>query len=209
MVQPLSRVERRKQDTRRDILDAAFECFAERGYHPTSITHIAKRVGIAQGTFYLYFQSKRDIIEQVIDDLVERLTSTLAALPPDAPGTLGDYRQQADHIAESLTGVFADDPRAARLLLLQAAAVDDEMAERVLTIYDLAAGIQATYLQHGVDAGYFRADLDVESAARAVNGMLFAAVMYQLRNPSPQAFESLTRTIRDIIIHGLTGATQP
>ncbi|MFB7719828.1 TetR/AcrR family transcriptional regulator [Nocardia sp. NPDC056100] len=203
MAQPLSRVERRKQETRRDILDAAFECFAERGYHGTSITHIAKRVGIAQGTFYLYFQSKRDIIDQVIDDLVERLTIALAAQPPDSPTTLGDYRRQADHIGESLTGVFTADPRATRLLLLQAAAVDDEMAERVLTFYDLAAAIQATYLQHGVDAGYFRADLDVESAARAVNGMLFAAVMYQLRDPSPQAMESLARTIRELIVRGL------
>ncbi|MEU1207996.1 TetR/AcrR family transcriptional regulator [Nocardia sp. NPDC005825] len=209
MAQPLSRVERRKQETRREILDTALACFGERGYHATGISDIAKRVGIAQGTFYLYFQSKHDIAEQVLDDLLERLTTALAETPPEAPANLADYRAQADRIAESLTRVFSDDPRAARFLLLQAAAIDDDMAERVLGFHDTAAGLQSVYLQHGVDAGYFRADLDVESAARAVNGMLFAAVQYQLRDPGPQAFDRLTRAVREIIYRGLAGETPP
>ncbi|MFF2087050.1 TetR/AcrR family transcriptional regulator [Nocardia sp. NPDC058176] len=207
MAQPLSRVERRKQETRREILDTALACFGERGYHATGISDIAKRVGIAQGTFYLYFQSKHDIAEQVLDDLMARLSAALTELPPEAPATLSDYRAQAGRITDTLTRVFSDDPRAARFLLLQAAAIDDEMAERVLGFYDSAAALQSSYLQHGVDAGYFRADLDVEAAARAVNGMLLAAAMYQLRDPAPDAFERLTRTVREIIYHGLAGET--
>ncbi|MFE5474145.1 hypothetical protein ACFQ9R_00455 [Nocardia sp. NPDC056541] len=81
------------------------------------------------------------------------------------------------------------------------------MAERVLDFYDTAALLQSAYLPHGVDAGYFRADLDVEAAARAVNGMLLAAAMYQLRDPAPEAFERLTRTVREIVYHGLAGET--
>ncbi|UGT38748.1 TetR/AcrR family transcriptional regulator [Nocardia yamanashiensis] len=209
MAQPLSRVERRKQETRRDILDAAFECFAERGYHATSIAHIVKKVGVAQGTFYLYFQSKRDIIDQVLDDLVARMTEALASTPPETPADLDDYRRQAERITDNLTRVFTEDPRATRLLLLQAAAVDDEMAERVLALHELAASWQAGYLRHGVEAGYFRADLDVESAARAVNGMIFAAAMYQLRSPAQADLDRLSRTIREMIYHGLAGEITP
>ncbi|MFD5177549.1 TetR/AcrR family transcriptional regulator [Nocardia sp. NPDC058379] len=203
MAETLSRMQRRKLETRRDILDAAYECFAERGYHGTSIAHIVKKVGIAQGTFYLYFQTKRDIIDKVLDDLVDRLTVALAAIPPEGSATLADYRAQAEQLTDTLTRVLTEDPRATRLLLLQAAAVDDEMADRILSLHELAAAWQAGYLQHGVDAGYFRADLDVESAARAVNGMIFAAAMYQLRDPGAADIDRLTRTIRDIIYRAL------
>ncbi|MEV6280773.1 TetR/AcrR family transcriptional regulator [Nocardia sp. NPDC051832] len=203
MAQPLSRMERRKQETRREILDAAFDCFAERGYHATSISHIVTKVGVAQGTFYQYFQSKRDILDQVLDDLIARLTDALAAIPPQEPASLGDYRRQAERITDTLTEVFTADLRAIRLLLLQAAAVDEEMARRVLSFHTLATALQAAYLQHGVDAGYFRPDLDVDSAARAVNGMLFAAATYRLTDPSPDDYDRLTATIREIVYRSL------
>ncbi|HNL81668.1 MAG TPA: helix-turn-helix domain-containing protein, partial [Agitococcus sp.] len=48
----LSRAERNRQQLRSDILQAAFIEFAERGYHQTAISDIAKRLGIGHGTFY-------------------------------------------------------------------------------------------------------------------------------------------------------------
>ncbi|MGV9408590.1 TetR/AcrR family transcriptional regulator [Nocardia sp. NPDC003693] len=207
MAQPLTRMERRKLETRRDILDAAFECFAERGYHATSISHIVKKVGVAQGTFYQYFESKRDIIDQVIDEMMGRLAAALAAVPPDASTTMSDYRRQTELITDALTAAFTADVRAVRLLMLQAAAVDDEMAARVLSFYDLAAALNAAYLQHGVDAGYFRSDIDVDCAARAINGMLFAAATYRLTDPPEATFDRLTATIRDFTYRCLAPET--
>jgi AcrR family transcriptional regulator len=207
MAEPRSLVERRKEETRREILDAALACFSEVGYHETAISDIAGRVGIAQGTFYRYFQSKRDIVDEVLDDLLTRIATALAAIPPEEPSTLDEYRKQADAITDALMGVFSNDLRAARFLLMHAAAVDDEMFERVLTFYDMAASIQSGYLRHGVTAGYFRPDLDVDAAARAVNGMILAAVMYRLRDPSPEVFDRLTQTSREIIYFGLAGDT--
>lgn len=209
MPEQLSRFERRKQETRREILGAALACFAERGYHATGIADIVRRVGIAQGTFYLYFQSKREIVEQILDDLMERLSAALLDLPPSAPTSLAEYRDQAEHISTSLTGVLSADPQAARFLLLQAAAVDDDMAERVLAFYDAAAAIQATYLQQGISAGYFRSDLDAGHAARAVNGMLLASAFYSLRDPSPAAFEQLAHAVREILYYGLASDHHP
>src|ERR1700761_2953668 len=107
MAEPRSLVERRKEETRREILDAALGCFSEVGYHETAISDIAGRVGIAQGTFYRYFQSKRDIVDEVLTDLMTRIATAMAAIPPETPSTLDDYRNQADVITEALTGVFS------------------------------------------------------------------------------------------------------
>lgn len=47
---------------RRQILDAAAELFATRGYRKTSVTEIAERAGVAKGTFYLQFTGKSDVL---------------------------------------------------------------------------------------------------------------------------------------------------
>ena len=48
-----------RADTRRRLLDAAEVCSPTLGYHDASIVKITEAAGVAQGTFYLYFASKR------------------------------------------------------------------------------------------------------------------------------------------------------
>ena len=55
----IDRAARLREDRRAQILQKAKEVFAERGYHNASISEIILRAGIARGTFYLYFRTKR------------------------------------------------------------------------------------------------------------------------------------------------------
>ena len=48
------------------ILKASLELFAERGFHATSISQIAKKAGISKGLAYNYFESKKDILDELI-----------------------------------------------------------------------------------------------------------------------------------------------
>src|SRR3984885_15430531 len=50
------------------ILDAAVEVIAERGYFKSPVSAIAKRAGVADGTVYLYFKSKDDVLRTAIDE---------------------------------------------------------------------------------------------------------------------------------------------
>ncbi|MEA4873185.1 MAG: TetR/AcrR family transcriptional regulator [Synergistaceae bacterium] len=50
-----------------EILDAAEALFYEHGYHPTMISDIVKKIGVAQGTFYYYFSSKEEIVDALIN----------------------------------------------------------------------------------------------------------------------------------------------
>jgi AcrR family transcriptional regulator len=68
----------RGRRTRRRLLDAAEEVFAEYGYHDASIVRIVERAGVAQGTFYIYFRSKQEIFEQLVGDLNSRLREALS-----------------------------------------------------------------------------------------------------------------------------------
>src|SRR4030081_372015 len=62
---------------RREIIEAAFEVFATRGYTAAGIADIAERLGMGHGTFYRYFKNKRDILDQVVDYGVERIVSAM------------------------------------------------------------------------------------------------------------------------------------
>src|ERR1051326_6086261 len=67
---PLSR---RGLDTRRRLLDAAEQVFGEHGYHDASMVKITEAAGVAQGTFYLYFDSKKAVFDELVRDLSQRV----------------------------------------------------------------------------------------------------------------------------------------
>ena len=59
--------------TRQRLLEAAEAVFAEHGYHDASIVKITEGAGVGQGTFYLYFSSKKEIFDELVRDLNRRV----------------------------------------------------------------------------------------------------------------------------------------
>ena len=72
---PLSR---RGLDTRRRLLDAAERVFGELGYHDASVVKLGEAAGVATGTFYLYFDSKRAIFVELMRDLNRRIRRAMS-----------------------------------------------------------------------------------------------------------------------------------
>jgi len=60
-------------ETRTKLLEAAEHVFAELGYHDASIVKITEAAGVGQGTFYLYFASKKEIFDELVRDLNRRV----------------------------------------------------------------------------------------------------------------------------------------
>lgn len=204
VTKPPTRAERRKAELRQEIIDTAFVCFAEKGYHATGIADIATELGIGHGTFYRYFSNKRDIIDHVIDDLATRIIEALGTdNAPDAATTLDQYREQIDRIGVALTRILIEDRRVAQLLLFHATGIDDELTKRLYGLLDTADALTAGYLDHGVELGYLRADLDTINTARAVTGMLLAGVVHGLRDPDEAAIAALNRAIRRLLVDGV------
>ncbi|GAB3020587.1 TetR family transcriptional regulator [Nocardioides flavus (ex Wang et al. 2016)] len=59
--------------TRTALLEAAEAVFAEHGYHDASIVKITEAAKVAQGTFYLYFESKQQVFDELVRDLNRRV----------------------------------------------------------------------------------------------------------------------------------------
>jgi AcrR family transcriptional regulator len=60
-------------ETRQRLVDAAERVFGEFGYYDASIVKITEAAGVGQGTFYLYFQSKHEIFDELVHDLNRRI----------------------------------------------------------------------------------------------------------------------------------------
>jgi TetR/AcrR family fatty acid metabolism transcriptional regulator len=78
------------------ILDAAVEVIAERGYFNSPVSTIAKRAGVADGTIYLYFKSKDDVLRTAIDSTFGNFFSQVEARLQ----MLTDPREQLEYIAQ-------------------------------------------------------------------------------------------------------------
>lgn len=186
--QTLSRAERNRMQLRADIVEAAFVEFSERGYHQTAIADIAQRLGIGHGTFYRYFENKRDILDQVINDTMRKLTDLLAGEnAPTAVATLDDYREQCRRISARFREFARANPGALRLVLLEATSIDAEMTRRIFDLVNVSGLMTAAYLSNGVQHGYFRTDLDCEATGHAIIGMIMAGIMRFLIAPDDEA----------------------
>lgn len=60
-----------REQTRQQILDAAFDLFAREGFSKTSIAAIAQKAGVSKGLIYHYFGSKKEMLDAIFGQLVE------------------------------------------------------------------------------------------------------------------------------------------
>jgi AcrR family transcriptional regulator len=97
----------RGQQTRRRLLEAAEQVFADLGYHEASIVKITEHARVALGTFYLYFDSKQSIFEALVLDLNSRVRHSMSEAMAGASGRIeaerlgfeGFFRFTAQHPA--------------------------------------------------------------------------------------------------------------
>ncbi len=64
--------------TRQRLLDAAEQVFAELGWHDASIVKITEAAGVSQGTFYLYFESKQELFEELVRELNRQVRQAMS-----------------------------------------------------------------------------------------------------------------------------------
>lgn len=69
-----------KQDKRKIVLEAAMVVFSRKGFHDARVDEIAELAGVAKGTVYRYFESKEEILKEIIKGNNHRLVEGLSAI---------------------------------------------------------------------------------------------------------------------------------
>jgi AcrR family transcriptional regulator len=159
--------ETQKEGRRQEILAAALRCFARNGFHSTTIADIVRESSVSQGTFYLYFETKDDVIAALADDrsqsdaLINAIASAEAdpvvglTILFDLHGrTLGDA-QRADERRVTIQG-WAEALR------------NDAIRQRLVANTSRVEQEIARLIERGQCTGRFRADAEPHGVARTL-----------------------------------------
>jgi AcrR family transcriptional regulator len=149
MQKPIGKPERRAQ-----ILAVARDVFSKRGYHAAKIEDIVAAAGIARGTFYLYFEDKRAIFEEIVDRTIARLGMAIVRVDPHDSG-----RTVADQVRENIrriVRILLEDRATTKILLSDALGVDPAFDRKLLSFYDEMCSLLEGSLRDGQALGVVR-----------------------------------------------------
>jgi AcrR family transcriptional regulator len=159
--------EAQKEGRRREILAAALRSFARNGFHATTITDIVRESGVSQGTFYLYFETKDDVIAALADDRSQGDAMVNAIAAAEADPVVGLM------VLFDLHGRTLADPKRAdeRRVTIQGwaeALRNEAIRERLVANTARVEQEIARLIERGQRAGRFRADAEPLGLARAL-----------------------------------------
>jgi AcrR family transcriptional regulator len=149
--------------TRQALLDAAEEVFGRYSYDRASISEITRKAGVAQGTFYVYFQDKRSAFVQLVRDLNRGLRRHIAVAIEGI-----DDRIEMERIGLKAFFEFTSRHRALYKVVREAEFVD---AEIYRWHYQTLAQAYARGLAGAMEDGQIRSDIAPETLAWMLMGI--------------------------------------
>lgn len=204
---PLVPATPRGEATRRRILDAAEAVFGELGYYEASVAEITRRAGVAQGTFYIYFHSKREIFIELVEDMGKQLRRAMRA-------GMGDATDRLEIERGGFAAFFAFVAAHPRIyyIIEEARRVAPEAAE---TYYRRIVAGYERGLNRAMDAGQIR-HMDAEAVAYALIGIgHFVALRWLIwprrdrSDGEPQEAPRLPAHVFDAVIDLITRGLAP
>ena len=181
-------------ERRQAILDAAMKVFAQRGYAAATIRAIAREANIAQGTIYLYFPSKRDILLALYRSMILESLEEIMARPEKGDDEAFLRSLVVDRILR-----FRQNAQAVRFAFTELP-FHDELREKFYQeiVLEQLGRIQA-FLKDRIAHGKFR-PLRAEIAARAFQGMYVIFALAEVVYDDPEVARFTPEEIADEVV---------
>jgi len=156
-----------KQARRAQVLRHAKRIFARKGYHRTNVADIIARAHIARGTFYLYFENKKDLFEELLQQVLSELAGRIHRLRvgPECPHPVDQLR---DNLRRVMSFVFAE-RELTDILLNHSVGFDRELDLKIRAFYEKVADAIQRSLDLGIEMKLVR-DCDSRVAAYCILG---------------------------------------
>ena len=200
MVRSLSSVRPPVADKREAILRAATSVFAGNGYFNSKVADIAREAGVADGTVYLYFKSKEEILHSIFDRTMEEAI----AEGRKQLEAVSDPREKLRRIAllhlermgadRALAVVFQVELRGSTKFMEEFSAAG--FAEYLELIHNVIA--------EGQSAGVFRSDLNAKVAAKVFFGALDEMATNWILSKRRYRLAPLADQVLDIFLNGVS-----
>jgi len=157
-----------KGDKRERILRASEVVFAKHGFYNARVAEIAREAGVADGTIYLYFKSKDDLLYSLFESRMALVNGALA----EAMGAHQDPRDRVLAFIRTYLSLVAQQPEVAEVLTVELRQSSKFMKEYANPRFGEFLKLLAQTIAEGQKSGAFVADPPAPLLARAVFGML-------------------------------------
>jgi TetR/AcrR family fatty acid metabolism transcriptional regulator len=181
------------------ILDAAVEVIAERGYFNSPVSAIAKRAGVADGTVYLYFKSKDDVLRTAIDSTFGKFYAQVE----EKFETLKNPREQLEYIAE--VHLASHQVNRSMAVLMQT-----EMRQSAKFIAEFSHHHLVKYIQvvrevirRGQQEGIFREDISDGVVAHCMFGAIDELLSSAVFTERVYDAKATARQVMDVLMNGI------
>ena len=177
------RVTKTPEERREEIISTATKLFFEIGYEETAVSDIVKAMGVAQGTFYYYFESKEDVLEAITVNLVEELREAVLEIAKDT--SLDPIEKWKRAIMASSDYKIGRKEEMIELLRASKILQNHQLRERYRQLSrERITQLFVDILNEGIEAGVFQTDYPEETA------LLVIAIG-----------KSISNDLKDILLH--------
>lgn len=167
---------RRKNARPAELLEAALDCFAERGFAATRLEDVAARAGVTKGTAYLYFKNKEELFKAVVGGYIVPVIEELEAAARE-PGSAADLLRKVARlfVERAYHSRFSALPK----LVIAEATNFPELARFYLEeVVGRGRRMLTGLLHRGIESGEFR-EVDVEHAAYCMIAPLLFSTLWK------------------------------
>ena len=179
------------------IIEAAMQVIAENGYHASQVSKIAKQADVADGTIYLYFKNKEDILVSVFK---EKMGSFIKQIEHKIKQEV-TANDQLLALIKSHFKQLSENKYLTIVTQLELRQSKPQLREEINNVLKEYLDIIDLIIQNGIDEKYFRDDIDVRLMRQMIFGTLDETVTswvmkshrYNLVNQAPEVHELLTR----------------
>ena len=187
------------EDQRRNIIKTAGELFFRLGIRSVSIDDICREIGMSKKTFYVYFASKDELIEQMLQANINYMASKMQELLD-----LRDFRQLVKRFIKHQEAEKNDVRRVPQLVYDLKKYYPRQFADFQIQCFETQKTYIIRYLELGVAQGLVRANLNIELTA-----VLFAKIHsdairdFEVIEAHNHNMHQLAHTAMDVLVRGV------
>lgn len=185
----------------RQIIDAAVIAISENGYHQAQVSKIAKQAGVADGTIYLYFKNKEDILISVFQEKMSVFVDTLKEIVKSDNTSV----EKLSKMIENHFQVLANDHHLATVTQLELRQSNKDIRIKINEVLKEYLQLLDNILIEGIASGEFDKDLDVRLARQMVFGTIDETITTWVMNDFRYNLQDTAPKVIDLLLNGLRG----
>ncbi|WP_102691127.1 TetR/AcrR family transcriptional regulator [Rummeliibacillus pycnus] len=152
----------------KQIIDAAVIVIADNGYHQAQVSKIAKQAGVADGTIYLYFKNKEDILISVFKEKMSLFVDNLQDIIKESSSA----SEMLYKMIEGHFKVLSEDHHLAIVTQLELRQSNKDLRLKINSILKEYLKLLDEILKKGIEAGEFMQDMDIRLVRQVIFGTI-------------------------------------